>query len=182
MIVLLSLRLPCKLHNSCERIFLLNDLMRYHSFCLLSLVIMVSLGLSHAIITTQVPACTVLGTAKCLSELPGCARAMPGYAPTGESSAIMTRERCAGLCYATGYTVAGVEFGSFCFCSNSTPTTPAATTCNMTCAGNSSQICGGNCVLDVFNFACEGPRPHDTNSTPTTQSYYEAMFKRIDAA
>lgn len=125
---------------------------------------------------------------------------MPGFGPSGRSSPVMSRERCAGLCYDTEYTVAGVENGTLCFCSNATtltvighgtssgganttifapvPPTPP-TRCNIPCVGNHSESCGGACSADVFKFECVGPKK---NASPTTEDYYAAMFKRIEAA
>ncbi len=90
------------------------------------------------------------------------------------SDATMTRDKCASECNnaagigSKGY--AGVEFGGACFCSKTPPPVaqkfpcPAQTTavCSMTgnvtlcnCRGNSSETCGGRCVLEVFEFDCD---------------------------
>lgn len=90
------------------------------------------------------------------------------------SDSAMSREKCASECSnvagigSKGY--AGVEFGVACFCSKAPPPVaqktpcPAQTTgaCAMTgpltlckCAGNSSETCGGRCVIEVFGFDCE---------------------------
>lgn len=66
---------------------------------------------------------------------------------TGKSST-----DCANNCFAAGYSIAGTEYGSQCFCDNSmTSTTKKSDSdCDMTCAGASSEICGGSSRMSVY--------------------------------
>ena len=70
--------------------------------------------------------------------------------------------------------------GTLCFCGNNFPSTsvvPAAQ-CGVPCPVAPAESCGGPCTLDVFEFDCGGhPR---TDTSPSTEDYYRAMFKRIE--
>ena len=63
---------------------------------------------------------------------------------------------CAQLCYSKGYTWAGVEYGSECYC-NSAGTGSAAlksdADCLKPCSGNVKQNCGGSMALQVYRLA-----------------------------
>jgi hypothetical protein len=79
-----------------------------------------------------------------------------------------TIENCVTSCIAAGYTVAGLEFSSQCFCDTSlhNGATPASDSqCNMACQGNSQETCGAGNILSVY---------HTGNLTvyqsPTTQT------------
>lgn len=63
----------------------------------------------------------------------------------------MTVEICAGFC--NGYQYMGVEYGRECYCGNviATGSAPATDNCNMQCAGNSLEICGGPNRLNMYN-------------------------------
>ncbi|KAH9173154.1 WSC domain-containing protein [Lactarius sanguifluus] len=81
-----------------------------------------------------------------------------------------TVKSCVAACQAQGFSLAGVEFGRECWCgsqlqhgskffSNSDGIqdgrlrqTPNAPFCNMACQGNSSEICGGPALLNLYNF------------------------------
>ncbi|EKM51417.1 uncharacterized protein PHACADRAFT_263528, partial [Phanerochaete carnosa HHB-10118-sp] len=72
-----------------------------------------------------------------------------------------TIESCTNACFNAGYPLAGAEFSTQCFCdldfaAGSGPT--PLTDCDMTCAGNSSEFCGGPNRLNVYNFT--GTLPH----------------------
>lgn len=63
-----------------------------------------------------------------------------------------TSTDCANNCFSAGYSIAGTEYGSQCFCGNAlTSTTKAADSeCSQTCAGDSSEVCGGASRLSVY--------------------------------
>jgi len=51
-----------------------------------------------------------------------------------------------------GFTYYGVEYGRECYCGNSFPSgIPVSTACTITCAGDSTQICGGGNALNIYN-------------------------------
>ncbi|KAK6864220.1 WSC domain-containing protein-like protein 5 [Apiospora arundinis] len=84
----------------------------------------------------------------CASEVPG--RALNQLATAG---ADMTIEKCLGFCADARLPLAGLEYGSECFC-GTTLAPPSALgnpeACRMPCAGNKSQVCGGPSLLSVF--------------------------------
>lgn len=62
----------------------------------------------------------------------------------------MTPQQCAAFCMDAGFPYSGTEYSSQCFCSSSLPTQGSSSSCNMACAGDSSQICGGPNALSVI--------------------------------
>ncbi|KAJ7487198.1 hypothetical protein B0H11DRAFT_2409786 [Mycena galericulata] len=75
----------------------------------------------------------------------------------------MTAETCTSACQAKGYPFAGTEYAKgtpSLRCGNSLDSKPT-TTCDMRCAGDASQICGGGNCITVF---------HDTLPTNVPQS------------
>jgi hypothetical protein len=68
-------------------------------------------------------------------------------------NATMTPEFCALFCSSRGYPIMGVEYSDECYCGTyptGDSTTAPQSDCNMTCAGDSSQICGGRSRLNVY--------------------------------
>lgn len=79
----------------------------------------------------------------------------------------LTQEACAAACSRFAKGIAGVEFGSQCFCANAfnptaNQTVMPADDCNaMKCPGNATQGCGGADRIYVFEFLCKGqPLPN----------------------
>ncbi|KAK0379024.1 WSC domain-containing protein [Colletotrichum limetticola] len=65
----------------------------------------------------------------------------------------MTEESCVAFCSSKGYSVAGVEYSSECYCDYqlaSTSQKEPEADCNMPCSGDSSKACGGSDRLSVF--------------------------------
>jgi hypothetical protein len=105
------------------------------------------------------------------------ARAMSHYitVPSGQSAT--TIESCQAACLALGYTLAGVEAANECCKSssfvyhlltisnhhtalvcdnkieNGGPAPEGSAGCNMHCAGNAAETCGGNLRIDIFEYA-----------------------------
>ncbi|WVQ91184.1 hypothetical protein IAS59_004979 [Cryptococcus gattii] len=77
-------------------------------------------------------------------------RALTG---TSTSSSDMTEAKCAAFCAASGYTLAGIEYSSECYCgsilSNGASLTQTSSACTMPCSGDSSSICGGPSALTL---------------------------------
>ncbi|GJE95267.1 copper radical oxidase [Phanerochaete sordida] len=86
----------------------------------------------------------------CYSD--GATRTLPNQVNTDGPTTI---ESCTTACFTAGYPLAGAEFATQCFCGTSfaegSGPTPL-TDCNMVCAGNSSEFCGGPNRLNVYNF------------------------------
>lgn len=68
----------------------------------------------------------------------------------------MTVESCTSSCQAGGFALAGVEYSHECYCGNSFSNGGTQqkdmSGCNMPCAGNASEYCGGSNRLNVYNF------------------------------
>ena len=83
----------------------------------------------------------------------------------------MTPEYCAQLCSDKKYTMAGVEFGSQCFCGNSIPAgTKTSTHCKMPCSADKGKMCGGNDAIGIFKVDCSGA-PVPAPPTPVPEPY-----------
>lgn len=92
--------------------------------------------------------------------------------PGGQSAT--TIESCQAACLALGYRLAGVEYANECckffffillylsfltiysppVCDNQIENggAPASSGCNMACAGNAAETCGGNLRIDIFEY------------------------------
>ncbi|KAL1835210.1 hypothetical protein VTK73DRAFT_6001 [Phialemonium thermophilum] len=80
----------------------------------------------------------------------------------------MTVAKCTAACQASGYILAGVEYGGECYCGNTIANggKPASSGCDMTCNGNQSEICGGPSRLNVYDFHMQFP----TSGVPVTST------------
>ncbi|UNI14137.1 hypothetical protein JDV02_000802 [Purpureocillium takamizusanense] len=72
---------------------------------------------------------------------------------SGADGATLTTKSCLAACEKQGYPYAGTEFGKECYCgsvlANNTAKTDDAQ-CNVPCAGDSSDKCGGRSVLNLY--------------------------------
>ncbi|KAK1976643.1 WSC domain-containing protein [Colletotrichum cereale] len=66
--------------------------------------------------------------------------------------------QCITQCDGLGYTYAGLEYGSECFCGNSIDggNSPASSGCDMSCAGNRFDTCGGAGRINIYQTDCKG--------------------------
>ena len=62
----------------------------------------------------------------------------------------MTPDFCIEQCAKKGFTYAGTQYGSFCFCGNSYGKNGPATNCTMPCNGDYKQKCGGEWANQVY--------------------------------
>ncbi|KAH7117059.1 WSC domain-containing protein [Dendryphion nanum] len=72
----------------------------------------------------------------------------------------MTADSCVRFCMSKGYTFAGTEYGSQCFCDlELSPTAQWYPTemCSMPCSGDRNQTCGGAWKISVYNSKRPGP-------------------------
>ncbi|KAF9560056.1 WSC-domain-containing protein [Agrocybe pediades] len=84
----------------------------------------------------------------------------------------MTIEACLAFCTPAGYKFSGVEFARECYCDNviESPGVPtSSSTCNMPCAGNANEICGGAGGINIFQNTAVST-PTSTPPPPTTTS------------
>ena len=77
-----------------------------------------------------------------------------------EDSPTMTVQNCITLCGSKGFSIAGLEYASQCFCGNTLPARASPTPgfiggCNMPCAGNSNELCGAGSRLSLYQ-KCTG--------------------------
>lgn len=83
----------------------------------------------------------------------GCVQEVDGRLLRGASIAAdnMTIETCTNFCQSQSMSIAGLEYGRECYCGNSYVSSPLQSgQCNMACAGNSNQNCGGPNALNIF--------------------------------
>jgi len=72
----------------------------------------------------------------------------------------MTEGSCISFCSGKGYTYAGVEYSNECYCGDTIAASGAlstATDCNMPCAGNATELCGGASRLNIFKSTTAKP-------------------------
>lgn len=71
--------------------------------------------------------------------------------PVSTASDNMTVKTCTDSCRASGYSIAGLEYGRECFCGNSLASTASITDegCDLRCVGNDREFCGGTERLDA---------------------------------
>jgi hypothetical protein len=65
-----------------------------------------------------------------------------------------TVEGCVNTCIGLGYSIAGLEYSSQCFCDNALrngPSTASEASCNMPCSGNSTEMCGAGNILSIYS-------------------------------
>lgn len=88
------------------------------------------------------------------------------------TDASLTSASCIKSCAASGYKLAGTQFGKECWCGNTLNTAGGAGQssggCDMPCAGDASQVCGGNYHLNLFATSSS------KNATTTTTSSYSS--------
>lgn len=63
----------------------------------------------------------------------------------------MTTEKCVSLCREKGTAYAATQYGQQCFCGNTYGKYGPATNCDMKCAGNPAEICGGSFANSVYS-------------------------------
>jgi hypothetical protein len=94
-----------------------------------------------------------------------------GMAVNGGASS-MTVNSCLTACKGSGFTYAGVEYANECYCGNAIsngggPASDGSAGCSMTCAGNSSEFCGGSNRLNVYQLGAS-PSSGNSGSSPTS--------------
>lgn len=91
----------------------------------------------------------------------------------------LTTSGCIKSCAASGYTLAGTQFGKECWCGNTLNTTGGAGKstsdgCDMPCAGDASQVCGGNYHINVFGTSSGSSTSTTKAATKTSSTSYGA--------
>ncbi len=63
----------------------------------------------------------------------------------------LTTEKCVSLCRDKGFRFAGTQSGRWCFCGDSYGRSGKAGNCDVKCAGNSNDVCGGEWANSVYD-------------------------------
>lgn len=87
------------------------------------------------------------------------------------ASGTMTVETCIAFCVSNNYAYAGTEYASECYCGNTIAIAAAAAPvaqCNMACAGDATETCGGGSRLSLYWSGVVVPLP---SNIPTVGNY-----------
>lgn len=86
------------------------------------------------------------------NQYPETAQALPTLLYANNSN---TRELCTSACVGSGFSIAGIQNTTQCFCGDSLNSQSAVlvvdSSCLLNCPGNSREICGGNARLSLFS-------------------------------
>lgn len=66
------------------------------------------------------------------------------------STGNMSTEQCTAFCRDRGFSFAGTQYASYCFCDNKYGKYGNASNCDMKCSGNPTQTCGGTWANSVY--------------------------------
>ena len=104
------------------------------------------------------PGSTMLGCFRDQGDPNGTGgRDLNGHAFNGPN---MTGAVCRAECARRGFAYAGTQYSTWCFCGNQYGKSGEASNCNMPCAGNAQEICGGAWANSVSRTgATAGPAP-----------------------
>ncbi|KAK3940029.1 WSC domain-containing protein, partial [Diplogelasinospora grovesii] len=136
---------------------------------------------STAFVTVPAAASSVLALHPAIADWQygGCfkddtSRALKNASITIPDVSGMTSERCITFCQAQGFRLAGVEYGSQCFCGNVLLDSwlLGDSICDSPCSGDSTESCGGNWALSVWSPdgkvpMAAGPEQQFSMPTPT---------------
>lgn len=106
--------------------------------------------------STTAPAATGWNFRGCYTDnVSGRALVNNEVVPGGASG--MSIEACQTECHSLGYTLAGVEYGDECYCDNKLENggviaSDGSAQCNMKCANNAAETCGGPNRLDLYSW------------------------------
>jgi Glyoxal oxidase N-terminus/WSC domain len=93
----------------------------------------------------------------CFTDQGVANRTLTTIMPTTGGQAALTVSLCTSACQNAGFTLAGVEYGSECYCGNHTANgghlaPDGGVGCNMGCNGNRTETCGGPNRLNLYGF------------------------------
>jgi hypothetical protein len=88
----------------------------------------------------------------CGPDIAGQARTLGGASLTADD---MTNEKCVDYCISKGFSIAGTEYTTQCFCGNSIlagrePVAGLMGNCLMPCSGDSKEFCGGGGQISLY--------------------------------
>lgn len=109
----------------------------------------------------------------CVTDAPPPSRGLD----QSHTDAALTPAACIKSCAASGYVLAGTQFSKECWCGGALNTTggagqnAAASDCNMPCAGDASQNCGGNYHMNLYALL-DSSASSSSSAAPTSTSAY----------
>ncbi|KAM5541685.1 hypothetical protein V8D89_004666 [Ganoderma adspersum] len=117
----------------------------------------------------------------CVSD--NSARALTGFSVTNDQ---MTYDSCISTCSAQGYSMAGIEYGSECYCGHSFENGAGValdpSSCSMDCAGDSAATCGGSWALTAFQSNVTVALPSSASSSFAAASVSASLATSIIAS
>ena len=88
----------------------------------------------------------------CWNDQPNGGRILAYQAPDSNT---LTHQSCVNICSQAGYSIAGMEYSTQCFCGNDIiqggNLASSDNQCAMTCSGDNSEICGGPSLMSIFS-------------------------------
>lgn len=82
----------------------------------------------------------------CMADNVNGKRTLSGYT---FASSDMTLQKCVSTCQSKGFSYAGSEYETECFCGNEPTILQASTKCSMGCGGDPRYMCGGGNALSM---------------------------------
>ncbi|WVR09514.1 hypothetical protein IAU60_006582 [Kwoniella sp. DSM 27419] len=103
----------------------------------------------------------------CVTE--GSKRALPAKSYTDSA---MTAELCTSYCKTQGYSLAGLQGWNQCYCDNALRnglgTSAAAWTCDQTCGGDNTEICGGHWKMSLYQASSGSATPSSSRAATSS--------------
>jgi len=93
----------------------------------------------------------------------------------------MTPQTCQAYCAGKNFPVAGVEYGTQCYCGLALPQTATLDNdgCTMACSGDTAQTCGGRSRLSVYQNASYVPaRVVQHTTSPAASDWIRVEVRR----
>lgn len=111
----------------------------------------------------------------CGTDLPGQPRTLQGASL--KDNAGMTIEKCIDFCNSKGFSIAGLEYSTECYCDNNmlagrAPVPGVLGGCTMPCSGNNQQICGAAGLISLYK------KCPNSNSCTNVQYPFNAGLKK----
>lgn len=142
-------------------------------------------GSSPSSTASAVPLATNVASLGCYQEV-GNPRALTALYSSGTTTTV---DSCAQAAQALNLQYFGLEYASQCLAGsvlNPSSTPIASTKCNMKCAGNSTETCGGANAISLYNntqyVKPTNPNPVNVPNQPGTQFNYVGCFTEGNGA
>ena len=148
--------------------------------------------------TTSVPATSTTSTTSasaqptvngfkyqgCYTDTNSTGRSLTYQFPDSQTNTVPS---CISQCSGKGYTIAGLQYGTQCFCDNYVANSPQLrpdSECNMACSGDATQKCGAGGRNSIYSSGPLGPRtppgPLTGSALPTGWNYTGCLKDNIN--